>query len=160
MRWIGTQYAWGGGDANGPTRGIRDGGTADRYGDYNKIGFDCSGLALYAYAQIGVALPHYSGYQYFRGARISKANLQPGDLVFFAYNTSDPGTIHHVAIYAGDGHDDRSAELGLLRAHPQAAHQRLHRSGTPVRLGPVTARGLDARCGAAVCGDDPHRAGQ
>ena len=102
-QWLGTPYAWGGGDANGPTRGIHDGGTGDRNGDYNKIGFDCSGLALYAYAQVGIYLPHYSGYQYFRGARISKSNLQPGDLVFFAYNTSEPSTIHHVAIYIGDG---------------------------------------------------------
>ena len=64
MAYLGTTYAWGGGDYSGPTLGIRDGGVADRYGDYNKVGFDCSGLALYAWAQVGVYLPHYSGYQY------------------------------------------------------------------------------------------------
>ncbi len=102
MAYLGTTYAWGGGDYSGPSRGIRDGGTADRYGDYNKIGFDCSGLALYAWAQVGVYLPHYSGYQYSGQPKVSRDNLQPGDLVFFAYNTSDPSTIHHVAIWIGN----------------------------------------------------------
>ncbi|MBM9466177.1 C40 family peptidase [Nakamurella leprariae] len=102
LRWVGTQYAWGGGNAKGPTLGIRDGGVADQYGDYAKVGFDCSGLALYAWAQVGVSLPHYSAYQYSGQPKVSKSNLQPGDLVFFAYNTSDPTTIHHVAIYMGN----------------------------------------------------------
>ena len=102
MAYLGTTYAWGGGDSSGPTLGIRDGGVADRYGDYKKIGFDCSGLALYAWAQVGVYLPHYSGYQYSGQPKVSRDNLQPGDLVFFAYNTSDPGTIHHVAIWLGN----------------------------------------------------------
>jgi len=100
--YLGTTYAWGGGNSSGPSQGIRDGGVADRYGDYNKIGFDCSGLALYAWAQVGVYLPHYSGYQYSGQPKVSRDNLQPGDLVFFAYNTSDPGTIHHVAIWLGN----------------------------------------------------------
>ncbi len=101
--WLGTQYAWGGGTARGPSLGIRDGGVADQFGDYNRVGFDCSGLTLYAYARVGVGLPHYSGYQFFRGPRISRSNLQPGDLLFWAYDTSDPATIHHVAIWVGDG---------------------------------------------------------
>ena len=102
MAYLGTTYAWGGGDYSGPSQGIHDGGVADRYGDYNKIGFDCSGLALYAWAQVGVYLPHYSGYQYTGQPQVSSSNLQPGDLVFYAYNTSDPSTIHHVAIWIGN----------------------------------------------------------
>lgn len=103
MGWLGTTYAWGGGDYNGPTLGIRDGGVADRYGDYNKVGFDCSGLALYAWAQVGVYLPHYSVYQYTgQSNKISRGDLQPGDLVFWANNTSSPSTIHHVAIWMGN----------------------------------------------------------
>jgi cell wall-associated NlpC family hydrolase len=102
MAYLGTTYAWGGGDYNGPTQGIHDGGVADRYGDYNKIGFDCSGLALYAWAQVGEYLPHYSGYQYSGQPKVARSDLQPGDLVFFAYDTSDPGTIHHVAIWMGN----------------------------------------------------------
>ncbi|HEY4993382.1 MAG TPA: excalibur calcium-binding domain-containing protein [Nakamurella sp.] len=102
MAYLGTTYAWGGGDSSGPTQGIRDGGVADQFGDFNKIGFDCSGLALYAWAQVGVYLPHYSGYQYSGQPKVSRDNLQPGDLVFYAYNTSDPSTIHHVAIWMGN----------------------------------------------------------
>ncbi len=103
LAWVGTTYAWGGGTVSGPSRGIRDYGVADSYGDYNKIGFDCSGLTLYAWGQVGVYLPHYSAYQYFSGQHVSASNLQPGDLVFYANNTSDPSTIHHVAIYMGGG---------------------------------------------------------
>lgn len=95
---IGVPYAWGGGDANGPTRGIRDGGVADSYGDYNKIGFDCSGLVLYAFAGVGIALPHYTGYQYQRGTKIDPSQMQRGDLIFWG-----PNAEHHVAIYLGDG---------------------------------------------------------
>ncbi len=102
LAWLGTPYAWGGGTASGPSRGIHDWGVADAYGDYNKIGFDCSGLALYAWAQVGVYLPHYSGYQYNYGKHVAASALQPGDLVFYAYNTSNPATIHHVAIYKGN----------------------------------------------------------
>ncbi|MCK7664238.1 NlpC/P60 family protein [Corynebacterium sp. CCM 9185] len=95
---IGTPYAWGGGNAAGPTRGIRDGGVADSYGDYNKIGFDCSGLTLYAFAGAGIALPHYTGYQYQRGTKISTSNIERGDLLFWG-----PNAEYHVAIYLGDG---------------------------------------------------------
>ena len=102
MAYLGTTYAWGGGDYSGPSQGIRDGGVADRYGDYSKIGFDCSGLALYAWAQVGVYLPHYSGYQYTGQPHVSRSDLQPGDLVFYAYDTSDPSSIHHVAIWIGN----------------------------------------------------------
>ncbi|WP_157970500.1 NlpC/P60 family protein [Nakamurella deserti] len=86
-KWLGTKYVWAGGNANGPTGG----------------GFDCSGLMLYAYAQVGINMPHYSGYQYYEGSRVAKSDLRPGDLVFYAYDTSDPKTIHHVAMYIGDG---------------------------------------------------------
>lgn len=91
---LGVPYAWGGGDANGPTRGIRDGGVADSHGDYNKIGFDCSGLMIYAFAGIGKALPHYTGYQYTAGPQYPVATRKRGDMLFW------PG---HVALYLGDG---------------------------------------------------------
>lgn len=95
---IGVPYAWGGGDATGPTRGIRDGGVADRHGDYRKTGFDCSGLMVYAFAGVGIALPHYTGYQYNYGEKIDPAQMQRGDLIFYG-----PEAEHHVAIYLGDG---------------------------------------------------------
>lgn len=98
MAQLGTPYAWGGGNASGPTKGIRDGGTADRHGDYNKVGFDCSGLTLYAYAGVGITLPHYTGYQYQRGTHYPVSQMQRGDLLFWG-----PNGHGHVAIYLGDG---------------------------------------------------------
>lgn len=91
---LGVPYAWGGGDAKGPTKGIRDGGVADSHGDYNKIGFDCSGLMIYAFAGIGKALPHYTGYQYSAGPQYPVSGRKRGDMLFW------PG---HVALYLGDG---------------------------------------------------------
>lgn len=95
---IGTPYAWGGGTASGPSQGIRDGGTADAHGDYNKVGFDCSGLTLYAFSAAGLSLPHYTGYQYTMGEQIDPANMERGDLIFYG-----PQGNHHVAIYLGNG---------------------------------------------------------
>lgn len=95
---LGVPYAWGGGNAYGPTRGIRDGGVADLYGDYNKIGFDCSGLMIYAFAAAGHRLPHYSGYQAYAGRRVPLSQKAPGDMLFWATG----GRIHHVALYIGN----------------------------------------------------------
>jgi len=63
-----------------------------------RIGFDCSGLVMYCYAQLGIQLPHYSGYQQNMGVPVSMNALIPGDLVFIGYPVS-----HHVALYAGNG---------------------------------------------------------
>ncbi|MEE4023031.1 NlpC/P60 family protein [Gordonia sp. PKS22-38] len=90
-------YAWGGGDANGPTRGIRDGGVADSHGDYNKIGYDCSGLMIYAFAGVGIELPHYTGYQYTSGPQFPLSQMRRGDMIFYGPNASQ-----HVALYLGD----------------------------------------------------------
>lgn len=98
MAQLGVEYAWGGGDEDGATLGIRDGGTADRYGDYQKTGFDCSGLMIYAFAGIGVSLPHYSGYQYTMGTRVPVAERARGDMLFWG-----PGGSEHVALYIGNG---------------------------------------------------------
>ena len=102
---VGVPYAWGGGDAHGPTRGISDGGgAADRAGDRYKVGFDCSGLALFAYAQIGVALPHQTEaiWARFQPAITDRAAMQPGDLILLSDNGRASG-VHHVAIYVGEG---------------------------------------------------------
>jgi cell wall-associated NlpC family hydrolase len=58
-------------------------------------GFDCSGLVMWAFAQVGVALPHSSYAQYGYGVPVSRDQLQPGDLVFF-------DGLGHVGIYIGN----------------------------------------------------------
>jgi cell wall-associated NlpC family hydrolase len=76
-----------------------------RWGATGEEGYyDCSGLMLRAYQAGGVTLPRTSRQQWYAGTPVPNvADLQPGDLVFFAYNLADPGTIHHVGIYIGAG---------------------------------------------------------
>jgi len=121
MSQLGVQYAWGGGNGRGPTLGVRDGGVADAFGDYRRVGFDCSGLMIYAFAGAGVALPHYSGYQYRSGRQLPVAARQPGDMLFFA----NDGVIGHVALYVGNG---------MMIEAPY--------SGSAVRLVPMRTAGL------------------
>jgi cell wall-associated NlpC family hydrolase len=59
--------------------------------------FDCSGLTMWAYGQVGVSLPHYTGSQFSVGTHVSQSQLRPGDLVFFY---SD---LHHMGMYIGNG---------------------------------------------------------
>jgi len=92
---IGVTYAWGGGDADGPTQGFAQGA--------DTVGFDCSGLTLFAWAHAGVRLGHYTGAQWEAGRHVAQSDLQPGDLVFFATDTADAATIHHVGLYIGGG---------------------------------------------------------
>ncbi|GAB3202403.1 NlpC/P60 family protein [Geodermatophilus arenarius] len=59
--------------------------------------FDCSGLTQYAFRAAGISLPHSSRMQSTMGTAVSRANLQPGDLVFFY------SPVSHVGIYIGNG---------------------------------------------------------
>lgn len=118
---LGMPYAWGGGNIYGPTRGIRDGGIADMYGDYNKVGFDCSGLMIYAFAAAGYSLPHYSGYQATAGRQVPLSQKAPGDMLFWATG----GRIHHVALYIGNGQ--------MVEAPYSGSHVRI----APVRYGGI-----------------------
>jgi cell wall-associated NlpC family hydrolase len=84
LQYIGVPYLWGG---------------------TTPSGFDCSGLVQYCYRQVGVNLPRTSREQFKVGTFIAASDLgalKPGDLLFFGYN-ADPGRIHHVAMYVGDG---------------------------------------------------------
>jgi peptidoglycan DL-endopeptidase CwlO len=65
--------------------------------------YDCSGLAMEAWARAGVRLLHWTGYQWVSGPHVPLAVLRRGDLVFYAFNIADPATIHHVGIYIGRG---------------------------------------------------------
>jgi cell wall-associated NlpC family hydrolase len=105
QRWIGTSYAWGGGSLSGPSEGFGI--------DEGVVGFDCSGLTRYAYAQAGVSIPRNSSAQYMALPKVSRSNLQRGDLVFYAFDTSDPSSIHHVALYLGGGQMIEAPESGM-----------------------------------------------
>lgn len=94
---VGTPYAWGGGTAQGPSAGHGP--------DAGVTGYDCSGLVLYAYAGVGVDLPHQTQaiYQQYADSLITeRQQLQRGDLVLLSSDGS-PGGIHHVGLYLGDG---------------------------------------------------------
>lgn len=74
--------------------------TPYKYGGTSPSGFDCSGFTQYVYKHFGVSLPRTAASQASAGTRVDKANLIPGDLVFFATEGSG---ISHVGIYAGSG---------------------------------------------------------
>lgn len=68
-----------------------------------KAGFDCSGLMMWAFGQEGIDLDRTSRQQYHNGTKITdRKEIRRGDLVFWAYDTSDSDTIHHVALYLGN----------------------------------------------------------
>jgi cell wall-associated NlpC family hydrolase len=65
--------------------------------------FDCSGLTSAAYRSVGWSMIHFSQSQFLAGEKIPFADLQPGDLIFYATDPTDWHTIHHVVFYAGNG---------------------------------------------------------
>jgi cell wall-associated NlpC family hydrolase len=64
-------------------------------------GFDCSGLAMYVYGQLGITLTHYTGAQITEGIPIMRTDLAPGDLIFFEPDSQ--GVPQHEGIYIGNG---------------------------------------------------------
>ena len=84
---IGVPYVWG-----GETPGV---------------GFDCSGLVQWSWAQAGVSLPRTSGAQFGATTQIPLADIEPGDLLFYG-----PGGADHVAMYVGGGEMIEAPETG------------------------------------------------
>ncbi|MFN8168499.1 MAG: C40 family peptidase [Candidatus Nanopelagicales bacterium] len=72
-------------------------------GENGPDAYDCSGLTQAAYRSVGHDMIQYSVAQFAAGRKIPVTQLKPGDLVFYATNTSDWTTIHHVGIYEGGG---------------------------------------------------------
>ncbi|MGE3286065.1 MAG: C40 family peptidase [Pseudonocardia sp.] len=95
---VGKPYLWGG---TGP----------DRY--------DCSGLLLRAFQSAGINLPRVSRQQFYAGGHVPVREMQPGDLLFYATDTRDPDTIHHVAMYVGGGNMVEAPYTGeFVRVRP------------------------------------------
>jgi cell wall-associated NlpC family hydrolase len=68
------------------------------------VGLDCSGLVQLVFRQLGISLPRTAQQQYNATSHVQRADLQPGDLVFFARTYADPNDfVTHVGIYIGDG---------------------------------------------------------
>jgi len=72
-------------------------GDAYVWGAAGPDAFDCSGLVVWAYQQMGISLPHYTGSLWNSGTHISQSDLEPGDLIFF------DADISHVGFYIGNG---------------------------------------------------------
>lgn len=88
---IGTPYVWGG---ESPSEG----------------GFDCSGLTQYVFKQAGYTLNRTSTDQSRQGIYVSRASIQPGDLIFYSFNND--GVISHVGLYIGNGQMIHSPKAG------------------------------------------------
>ncbi|OWR31103.1 peptidase P60 [Saccharibacillus sp. O23] len=74
-------------------------------------GFDCSGFTGAIYRYYGIRLPRDASDQFRAGKSVAKADLQPGDLLFYAHNDGK-GSVHHVAMYIGDGKMIHSPKAG------------------------------------------------
>ena len=104
----GVPFSFGGGDANGPTRGSGPTDNAlglDQEGHVvgldpaaSVVGFDASGLVLYAFAGAGIKLPRSSGAQYAAVQKVLPQQALPGDLIFYGPNGNQS-----VALFIGNG---------------------------------------------------------
>ncbi|MFC4122254.1 C40 family peptidase [Nonomuraea zeae] len=98
--------------------------------------FDCSGLVQWAYGQAGVRMPRVTHQQWVTGPQVPLAQAQPGDLLFWRNDPTNPDYISHVAIYWGKGkmlHAPRTGDVvkivpvntrnlaGVVRVSPMAA---------------------------------------
>jgi len=93
------------------------------WGGTSGFGFDCSGLTHLVYAMRAITIPRDADAQARAGRPVARADLQPGDLVFFASN----GLVHHVGIYVGNNtmlsslQTGSPVEVSSLAARPFAS---------------------------------------
>jgi cell wall-associated NlpC family hydrolase len=80
-------------------------GVPYRWGGTEPSGFDCSGFVQHVYAQVGLKLPRSAAQQYEHGIPVSRADLKPGDLVFF-------DRLRHNGIYIGQGRIIHAGQTG------------------------------------------------
>ena len=73
------------------------------WGDEGPTTFDCSGLVQWSYLQAGLVLPRLASDQYRASTPVPYDQMQPGDLIVYAYDVDDESTIHHIAMYIGNG---------------------------------------------------------
>jgi len=124
-QWLGLPYSAGGGGPRGPSTGFCWSGAPDSGtvgGECvarRTIGFDCSSLMQRIYSAAGYRLPRTSRQDWWIGRHVTLAQLKPGDLLFWAYNTGNPASIHHVALYIGHGLMIHSPHTG---DHVRVAH--------------------------------------
>jgi murein DD-endopeptidase len=102
-----------GADPGPAVAGIAEGlvGTPYRFGGEDGHGFDCSGLAVYAYDRVGIAIPRTAAEQERSARGVSVRDLRPGDLLFFRIHSRH---IDHVAIYVGRGRFVHAPHSGAL----------------------------------------------
>jgi cell wall-associated NlpC family hydrolase len=101
-------------------------GTRYQFGGADAAGFDCSGLALYAYERLGIAIPRTAAAQQHAARPVPLAQLAPGDLVFFRIRSRG---VDHVGIYSGDGRF-----IHAPRAGQTVSYADLHRGFYAQRL--------------------------
>jgi cell wall-associated NlpC family hydrolase len=89
-----------GAGAEAATAALSQRGKMYEWGAAGPSTYDCSGLTMWAYARVGITLPHSSRAQYGMGKSVSASELMPGDLLFYGSSAS---SIHHVAMYVGNG---------------------------------------------------------
>ena len=92
------------------------------WGGATPAGFDCSGLVMYVYGQLGIRLTHYSGAQFHEGAAVPQDGLLPGDIVFFHPSVNGP---QHEGLYIGNGqfvHAPRTGDVVKVSSLSEPAY--------------------------------------
>ena len=83
------------------------------WGAAGPASFDCSGLVQWSFAQAGVSMPRVAADQARTGPAVPVSQLEPGDLLFYHTDPTDPGYISHVAIYLGNGWMIQAPQPGM-----------------------------------------------